>query len=259
LEACFQREYSSLYKAIAGFFAVSEDGEAAEERGEQEKGLLGMVAEYVPPPEEQSYWLFGTDATSAPRQFARTLEDRGYVYQPNPIKGNKPVTIGHQYAVIAHLPEKAGQGEPPWIVPLVVRRVSSEEQEATVGVDLLELLMSDETLPWHDELSVHVGDTRYSTPNYLAGAAKHKNLATIARLRSNRTLYRQPPPVEGKRKPGHPKWYGQRFALGEEETWHTPDEQVAFPYTSRRGRSYTIQLEGWHDMLMRGKHDCSRL
>jgi len=256
LEGCFQREYSSLYKAIAGFFEGADDGSAEEERHEQEKGLLHMVAPYVSPPEARPYWLFGTDATSAPRQFAWTLEDRGYVYQPNPIKGNKPVTIGHQYAVIAHLPEKAAQEEPPWIVPLVVRRVSGEEKEATVGVDLLELLMSDETLPWYDELCVHVGDTRYSTLDYLAGTAKHKHLATIARLRSNRTLYRQPLPVEGKRKPGRPKWYGERFSLREPETWHGADEQAVFAYTSRRGHAYTIQLEGWYDMLMRGKRDC---
>ncbi|MCP4205987.1 MAG: transposase [Shimia sp.] len=256
LEACFQREYSSLYKAIAGFFEVSAEGPAEGERREQEEGLLGIVANYVPSPAARPYWLFGTDVTSVPRQFARTLAERGYVYQPNPIKSNKPVTIGHQYAVMAHLPEKATREEPPWIVPLVVRRVSSQEQEATVGADLLELLMSDETLPWHDALSVHVGDTRYSTPDYLAAAAKHKNLVTMARLRSNRTLYRQPLPVEGKRKPGRPRWYGERFSLLEPETWPAPDEQVAFPYTSRRGRSYIIQIEGWHDMLMRGKHDC---
>ena len=35
-------------------------------------------------------------------QFAHTLADRGMVYQPNPIKGKKPVTIGHQFSTAVH-------------------------------------------------------------------------------------------------------------------------------------------------------------
>ena len=255
LEASFRREYSSLYAAIDRFFEAPDHTQAAAERREQEQALLHIVAEHIPSPEAQSYWLFGTDATSVRRQFAHRLADRGFVYQPNAIKGNKPVTIGHQYAVLAHLPKKAESGEPPWVVPLVVRRVSTQEKETEVGLDLLEMLMDDETLPWHGDLSVQVVDARYSTPEYLHAAAEHDNLVIITRIRGNRTLYRQPPPVEGQRPPGRPPWYGQAFKLGDPDTWHEPDEVVEIPYTSHRGVTYIIRIEGWHDMLMRGKKD----
>ena len=43
-----------------------------------------------------------------------TLADRTYVYQPNSLAGNKPVTIGHQYATIACLPEKDPY-DPAWV------------------------------------------------------------------------------------------------------------------------------------------------
>ena len=255
LEASFRREYSSLYAVIDDFFQASAPSQAAGERRAKEQELLGIVAEYIPPPEKQAYWLFGTDATSVPRRFARTLEDRGFVYQPNTLRGNKPVTIGHQYAVIAHLPEKVEQGAPPWIVPLAVRRVSTQEKETTVGADLLAMVMEDESLPWYGDLSVQVVDSRYSTPEYLQAAAAYDNLVIITRIRSNRTLYRQPPPVEGKQAVGHPTWYGQPFKLGDPDTWHAPDEATEMPYTSRRGKAYTIRIEGWDNMLMTGKKE----
>ncbi len=93
----------------------------------------------------------------------------------------------------------------------------------------------------------------YSTPAYLCQAAQHEDLVTISRLRSNRTLYRQPTPVIGKRSAGHPSWYGERFSLKEPDTWHNPDETIELPHTTRRGRSCTIHIQRWHDMLMAGK------
>lgn len=241
LELPFRRTYNSLYRAIDDLAAGHG---AARER-------LHLVAGYMAPPQAQAYWLFGTDSTSAPRRFARTLEDRGFVYQPNALKGNKPVTIGHRYSVIAHLPEKAA-GDPAWVVPLVMRRVATQESETEVGLEQLAVLMDDEDLPWHGELSVQVVDSRYSTPAYLAAAAGYENLVTLARLRGNRTLYRQPPPVEGQRPRGHPTWYGAPFKLGDPATWHPPDEVVEGPHTSHRGRAYTVRIEVWHDLLMSG-------
>ncbi len=160
LEACFRRQYSSVYAAIDKFFQVKDASKATEERRQQEQTLLGLIAGHIPAPEQQPYWLFGSDATPAPRQFAHTLEDRGFVYQPNTLKGNKPVTIGHQYSILAHLPEKAQPGDPPWVVPLVTRRITTEELESVVGAEHLPTLLGDEEFPWYGKLCVHVGDSR---------------------------------------------------------------------------------------------------
>lgn len=251
LEPVFRRGYSSLYKAMDGVFA---DGQVEDERRASERIWLRCIAGHIPSPECEPYWLLGTDTTSAPRPFARTLEDRGYVYQPNTLRGNKPVTIGHRYSALAHLPEKAA-GDPSWVVPLHMRRVATSEAEDQVGLEQLAQVMVDETLPWHGALCVHVGDTRYSTPVYLAGAGTHVHLVTISRLRRNRTLYRQPPPLTGSARRGHPTWYGEPFKLKDPQTWHEPDEVVRFTVTSRRGATYTVAVTAWHDMLMRGQHD----
>jgi hypothetical protein len=251
LAACFRRQYSSVYVAIDQFFQDQKAPRAAARR-RQERSLLALIAAYLPAPEQQPYWLFGSDGTSAPRPFAQTLVDRGFVHQPNTLRGNLPVTIGHQYSILAYLPEKTQPEDPPWVVPLVTRRISTQEQESTVGAAHLAALLGDEKLPWHGKLCVHVGDTRYSTPAYLAQAAPYEQLVTIARFRGNRTVYRQPVPVTGKRPRGHPTWYGERFSLQEPQSWPEPDAAVQLSHITRRGRTITIHIQCWHDMLMRG-------
>jgi hypothetical protein len=112
--------------------------------------------------------------------------------------------------------------------------------------------MTDKQLPWHEQLSVQALDTKYSHSEYLVKAAAYKNLVTIVRLSGNRTLYLPAKPVEGKACAGHPTWYGEPFKLGDPTTWIPPEHTVEVPYTSRRGRNYTIKIEVWDNILMSG-------
>jgi hypothetical protein len=103
------------------------------------------------------------------------------VYQPNSIKGNKPITIGHQYSVLALLPEKA-DFHPPWVVPLFVNRVQSTVTKREAGQAQIRRLMEDEMLPFSTQLCVNVVDSDYSAVTYLGSLAHYTNLITIARL-----------------------------------------------------------------------------
>src|SRR3990172_2452490 len=93
LNPAFRRSYTALYTAVA-------------EAALDEADLARLVATHLPRPSQLPFWLFGVDVTSQPRPFSRTLADRSLVYQPNPIQGNKPVTVGHQYSTVALFPEK---------------------------------------------------------------------------------------------------------------------------------------------------------
>ena len=77
----------------------------------------------------------------------------------------------------------------------------------------------------------------------------------VSRVAANRVFYRQPPalPAGTQRPKGRPRWYGQRFCLKDPDTWNEPDEAYTGVYTSRGRRTYTLELLGWHDLLMRGK------
>lgn len=255
LSPFFRRGYGSVYDALAHWFQASDPETAEEERRAWEQMLLRLKVGYLPSPKQRKFWLLGTDAVSVARLFASTLEDRTFVYKANIPRGNKPITIGHQYSAQVVYPEKDRPSDPPWVCPLSTRRVRSEETATVVGTDQVSALMEDETLPFHEELCVHVADSTYSAVLFLGSTEKHENLVNVVRSRSNRVFYHQPLPVEGKRKPGRPRWYGERFSLKDPTTWGKPDGVEETSLTTRKGRTYLVRLEGWQDLLMRGKKD----
>ncbi len=257
LSPFFRREYSSVHDAIACLLQPTEPEKTAEERRVFEQKWVRMIAPYLPEPQKRKFWLFGTDVVPIPRPFARTLAERTFVHQPNTLRGNKPVTIGHDYSHLVFFPEKTNADAPPWVVPMIVRRVHSDEKATGVGAEQIDALMKDEALPFHDELCVHVADSLYSAVTYLGPVAvhEHKNLVNVVRSRSNRVFYRQAPPVEGKRGRGHPTWYGARFDPKDPSTWGEPDMVEETTFTNRKGRVYRVRLEGWQNLLMTGKRD----
>ena len=145
LNAPFRRGYGSVYTAINGFFQKDPFQSSQDQRRVYDKRLSRLLAPYLPQPAQRPFWLFGLDVTPLPRPYAHTLKDRSFIYQPNTIRGNKPVAIGHQYSTLALLPEKAGPQAPPWIVPLSLRRVDSANSGIQVGLQQVEDLLSDAT------------------------------------------------------------------------------------------------------------------
>ncbi|MEA3346086.1 MAG: transposase [Chloroflexota bacterium] len=226
---------------------------------------MQLIAQYLPPPQQRKYWLFATDVTYQPRQFASTLADRTYVYRPNPVAGNKPVTIGHDYSISSFLPEKPNRLRmgcrhrrfaPPWVAPLIVRWVKSTEKASQVGTEQISAITSDETLPFHDELCVLTEDASYSGRAHLAAVASIPNLVSIVRLPRNRVVYRRfTPPDEDERPPGHPKWYGDRFDLKDPDTWPEPDDTAEGAVETKQGERHTAYVEGWHDMVRTGTRE----
>jgi hypothetical protein len=242
----FQRTHTALYKAI-------------DEAGWEDVPTLDLIGDTLRQEKLRPYWRLGLDGTPQRRQYAYTLGDRGYVYSPNPVAGNKPVTIGHEYSTVAFLPEKREGQSPSWVVPLSVRRVATSEDKELVGAAQINALLDDEAAPWAGELVVVVGDSRYSKPEYLHAVHQdHPNLVSIVRLRSNRTLYRYLETPEST--PHHrPKHKGDAFKLPDAKTHDQPCETITFQRQGRRGQTIQVQVEAWSDMLMPGKNKPVRI
>jgi len=252
LNAPFRPAYGSVYSAIHHFFPLSETPVPVNPRLYKQP-LQRLIGSYLPLPQHRSFWLLGVDVTPAPRPFATRLADRTFVHQPNTIRGNKPVAIGHAYSTLVVFPEKESPQAPPWVVPLSIRRVTSDESDRDIGAAQVKAVLADETLPFSDALCVTVGDTTYSARSFVGPLAAHESLVTIARLRGNRVLYRPAsPPEEDAASPGHPTWYGAPFDLKDETTWGEPDDETQVDYLTPRGRRYRVHLQGWHSRLMRG-------
>lgn len=264
LSPFFRREYSSITDGIDNFFQATSVEKEAEERQEWEQKLVRIVVPYLPQPQKRKFWLFGIDVTPQPRPFAKTLADRTYIYQPNTLKGNKPVNIGPQSSVLAYLPEK-GEKSAPWIVPLNVRRVRSEETKNEAGAEQVKAVFWAEKLPFSGDLKVLVGDSDYSARIFLgeiyrdeadkAGNKKSDEQVALVRSAGNRTFYHAPPEIEGNKPVGHPPWYGEPFRLPDEETWGKPEEEQWAIWTTYRGKEYDVRLRGWHNISMTGTRE----
>ena len=96
-----------------------------------------------------------------------------------------------------------------------------------------------------------VADSDYSHRRFLYPFATVANRAFVSRCRSNRVFYRLPEPSSEPRQ-GHPRWYGERFALKDETTWHSPEQQETFTLTTAKGKTRLVTLRLWHNLLMRG-------
>ncbi len=241
LSPYFRRDYSALFKVIA-------------ESALTDRDLAHLAAPYLPAPQRRPFWLLATDVTPQPRPYSDKLAERGFVYQPTGISGNQPITIGHQYSTVVVLPEKATPTEPAWVIPLSVRRVPLAMDKERLGDAQLQALLADEAMPFHGQLCVSVRDASYSKPACLYAERAHENLVSLTRVRSNRVFYRPyTPPADTPTTPGHPRWYGERFALSEPETWGPPDEQTTSQVHTQRGQHYQVEIQAWHNLLMRGK------
>ncbi len=119
LSPLFSREYSALYKGIQAYRKVSESNPREAEK-QQKAGIearLGAIGTVIETPKHRKFHLFGVDVTPMPRPYAKTLEDKTIIYQPNTIEGNKPLNIGHSYSVLAALPPREETGHLPWAIP----------------------------------------------------------------------------------------------------------------------------------------------
>jgi hypothetical protein len=269
LNPLFRAGYSTLFKAIGESLAT--EGAEEEEKEEitpdnipvqkrQQFQCVDLISQVVPQPQQRHFFLMGQDCTSIARQFANSLEDRGMVHQPTQIKGNKPITIGHSYSLLAILPERNNE-DAPWTIPLDMVRVPTESNSNQQGIAQINAVLSKPNMPWTEKLCVLVVDSAYGNHQFLTPLQAHQNLVIIARSRSNRVFYQSPIPTEKSLEKGHPTWYGERFDLKEPQTWHEPSEVSHTSYQTQKGRKIDVTFTAWHHLLMRGSkalpaHQC---
>ena len=250
----FRRGYGSLYRGISHFVDGCSELEGDTKRLQMEKQYLQILKEHMPIPPIRGWVLLASDVTPMPRPFACTLSDRTVVYAPNPVLSNKPIAVGHQYSHLVILPQRTLGQKSPWVVPLSVRRVGSQQTGTQVASEQLDTLLQKDILP-QGKLCVHAGDTAYSSAKFVHQTARHKDVVQIARVRSDRVFYRAAVLDNAVVEAGHPQWFGEALHLKNDSTWGNFFEKFSVTHTTRSGKTYTVQIQTWHNMLMRGKKE----
>ena len=201
LSPVFRRKWPSAYAAI-------EDGQ------QDQEWLEGYLIQQIP---MQSLLVFALDGTGWPHPEAKTLADRQYIYSSTQaIDGF--IVVGHPYSVLAWVPEPNRS----WTPPVSVRRITSQQTAAEVGVAQVKQLCRQLQVETSQGLRLIVGDCKYGNHKFL-GPLKDEPCGTLVRLRCDRVLYGEPGPYSGF---GRPRVHGDRFAFKEPETWGEPDAEV---------------------------------
>jgi len=209
--------------------------------------FLSCLQNNARPPGKRGFTLLATDCTAKPRIYSSKVADRTVVHAPNHVPGQKPITVGHEYSLVVYLPEDEGDRNAHWTYPLSIRRVQSHETGPQVSFQQVQTLVTQTAFQW--ELCVNVADAAYSTKYHVFNGAPIPNLIQIARLRSNRILYRQPQASSGKRRRGRPISYGEAFRLN---TPLPPDEETQFERVTASGKKWIIHLSLWRNVLIKG-------
>ena len=155
LNPLFRRDHNSLYRGIQEFLPTKTDPNYAK----RIETLFSALSRTIPPTLKH-FNLFGIDTTPFPRPFAHTLADKTFIHYPNPIKGNKPINIGHCYSVVCALPEPIETEKVPWAVPLLGERVPSKDKGVNQGNQQLKKIWKSSS--FSDKLAVLVADSDYS-------------------------------------------------------------------------------------------------
>ena len=251
LNPLFKRKYQSIYQAIKNFTLPEKQVEKNQDKDE----LLNIILDTIPNYNKRGYHLFGIDTTPNPRQFSPSLSDRKFIHQPNSIKGNKPINIGHAYSWLSYLPEKEDNFDSAWTIPLSVERVKSDENDVNVANLQINKVINYPEFS-DNKLSVIVADSLYSQRGFIGKQVENKNVVIVTRVRSNRVFYLPfHPPKNSIPKSGHPRWYGDKFDLKDPASWHTPNDVIQTLFTTTRGKLLNLTIKGWKNMLMRGTYD----
>jgi hypothetical protein len=247
----FRRGHGSVGRAIDEALRPKRDQEA-EEPTERERRLRQPIAPLLPRPPSGAPWVLSVDATPLSRPYAKTLTDRSWVHEAQPVAGRKPLTVGHEYSLVMLLSERR-VGEAVWALPIAARRVATTTTAQAVAAEQIRAIVLDRGLPTFGQRVVTVADSHYSQAGFLDSLADLPGHVSITRLRKDRVLYQQPPPrAAGKR--GRRRKYGEAIRPGTVDSLVLADtacclvEQIG----SHKGR---VTLYRWNNVILKGERE----
>lgn len=240
---CFERQYTSITDAIADGLPHADW-----------EGLQRYQYQQLVESNNNQPLCFILDCTANPRQFSKKLSDRTITHAPNPAPGNKPICVGHQYSCAALLPNRTLEGNGTWLIPLSMQRVSSDQKGNEVGMEQISDIMK--LLNLNEKTVVSIGDSLYGSQACRVSASQHDNLVHIFRLNVKRNIFFPPTPdVTDSQSKGRKKEYGDKMSLSDPTTHSTPSRQASTTYRSTSNNEYSVKIDAWDNMLLRGSRN----
>jgi hypothetical protein len=185
--AFFHYPYSNLPKIL---------NDIARDNSESVKldGLIrSLLVPYLPPIRTElgvSFYGFSTDGTKLLKAHSPTLEGRGYVpIANNVIASNQSIGVGYRVSM-THL-NALEQGADGWCPPMVVQRLSVEDDAIDVGVAQIQSLLTDTTLPFSSALCIEKVDMGYAHASFLSPLYALQSLVCLVPFRPSSKVWQQ--------------------------------------------------------------------
>jgi hypothetical protein len=220
LEPEFRRSHGSLYKSLAG-------GDVDEVR------LRELLVDHRP---KASPLIFAVDASTWDRCDAECSPERGFHYSASKHSAGQPIVAGWSYQWIAQL----NWAPDSWTAPLDALRITPSMDAGDATVDQVKRLVS--LLPSDAEVPLFVFDAGYDGIA-LGDGLRDTRAEVLVRIASTR-VFHPDPELRRERTVGRPRRHGPRFVLADEETWTTPDAELA-TNVRRYGK---VTVAAWHNL-----------
>ena len=240
LNRFFKRKYSSLYRAIGGYFTSRQNNKNREQ--ERSKGREGIKRFLLESALEGCGGVhsFAIDITGNAKKHSHKSEDRGYIHSGS-IGG---MSIGHNYSVIGK------KGEKGWMLPVTVDRVPHSENKFDFSVIQAESVL--DKVPVGDT-SIIVGDSAYSCNKFIHNLSKRENVVVITRMRANKAIYEK---YEDKKEgSGRKRKYGKKYLLNKPNSLPDPDYVEEYDKATKKGLVLKIRLSLFKGYICRGSKD----
>lgn len=240
LNRFFKRQYSSLFRAIGGYFASRQNNKNREqERSKAREGIQRFLFESAIEGDNGVH-SFAIDITGNIKKHSHKTEGRGYIHSGS-IGG---MSIGHNYSVIGK------KGDKGWMLPVSVDRVPHSENKFDFSVIQAESVL--DKVPEGDT-SIIVGDSAYSCNKFIHNLSKRENVVVITRMRANKAIYEK---YEDKKEgSGRKRKYGKKYLLNKPDSLPDPDYVEEFKKTTKKGLILKIRLSLFKGYICRGSKD----
>ncbi len=233
----FKREYSSLYRAISGFYASRKCSNGREtKRRETREKITSFLLEKSLSSKKKVYKFF-LDMTGIIKKHSSKSQDRSYIYS------NGNIEVGHLYSSICL---GAGEG---WMLPLSMERIPTAENKFDFSVSQITPILNKVS---KDALIVCIGDSAYCCNKFLQPLSKHKNVITVTRVRSNKVIFTKY--TDKKTSVGRKREYGVKHYLTKGDLPKANSVKTIEERTSK-GKIQQVKISLYENYICRGSKD----
>jgi hypothetical protein len=240
LSKFFERQYSSLFRAISGYFTSRKNQTNRDKlRSDARNNIKSFLLESALEGEKRIH-SFAIDITCNIKKHSVKAADRSCIYSGS-IGG---MSIGHNYSVICKN-EEGG-----WMLPVAIDRIPYGENKYEFSVSQVEFTL-DKVPP--ADTSFLTGDSAYSCNKFIYKLSKRENVAIIARMRANKAIYEKYD--DKKEGSGRKRKYGKKSSLNKPEYLPKPNQIDEFDEVTNKGDIQRVKLSFFEGYICRGSKD----